>query len=363
MKSCYIHIPFCEKICTYCDFCKMFYNEKMVDRYLEALKLEIDNNYLGEKLETIYIGGGTPSCLNVNQLKRFFEILSCLNKTNNCSITIEGNFESTSYEKLLLYKEYGINRLSFGIESIDNNNLKFLGREFNKEKVDEVFNFCNKLGFVDINIDLMYALPGEDIDTLCKDLEYILSKNVTHISTYSLIIEDHTILGINKVKNINEDLDYEMYEVICNILKKNDYKHYEISNFCKDGFESKHNVVYWKNKEYYGFGLGASGYINNRRYTNTKSINKYLEGIILYDEEILSDNLKIEYEVILNLRLCDGISYADFYKKYGFNVWDKYDYSKLVDDGLLIDNGKNLFIPEDKWYISNEIMVKFLEGV
>ena len=363
MKSGYIHIPFCDKICTYCDFCKMFSNERMINKYLEALEEEINCRYLGEELKTIYIGGGTPTCLTLEQLKRLFDILNVLKRSDDCSITIEGNFENTDYEKLVLFKEFGINRISFGIESIDLDNLKFLGRSLDKDKVNYIINSCRDIGIFDINLDLMYALPGEDIDTLNKDLDYIFSLGVNHISTYSLIIEEHTMLGINGIENISEDLDYEMYEIICKRMKDNNYKHYEISNFCKEGFESKHNLVYWHNEEYYGFGLGASGYINNIRYNNTRSINNYIEGKYVLDYEELDNNLKIEYEIMLNLRLGSGINKNNFYNKYGVYINEIYNYKDLVLNNLLIETDENIFIPEDKWYISNEIIIKFLEGV
>ena len=363
MKSCYIHIPFCDKICTYCDFCKMSSNEKMIDKYLDALEKEINSKYLGEELKTIYIGGGTPTCLSLEQLKRLFKILSILKRSSDCSITIEGNFENTDYEKLVLFSEFGINRISFGIESIDENNLKFLGRSIDKGQVSYIINSCKKLGILDINLDLMYALPGEDIDTLKKDLDYIFSLDVNHISTYSLIIEEHTMLSVKGIENISEDLDYEMYKVICKRMKDNNYKHYEISNFCKDGYESKHNIVYWKNEEYYGFGLGASGYIKNIRYNNTRSINKYLDGKFISSEEFVDLDSKIEYEIMLNLRLSSGINKKEFFDKYGFNINEKYDYSDLIFNNLLVENSENIFIPEDKWYISNEIIIKFIEGV
>lgn len=362
MKNCYIHIPFCEKICSYCDFCKMYYNERFVNEYLEALDREIFDIYRGEKLETIYIGGGTPSCLNLEQLKRLFETLKVLKRSNNCEVTIECNFENVSYEKLDLFKSVGINRISFGIESISKKNLDFLERDADVEKIKDIIGYCKKIGLSNINVDLMYALPGEDIDDLKSDLEFINSLDVCHVSTYSLIIEEHTKLSIKGVENISEEVDSNMYDVICSFMKSYGYKHYEISNFCKDGYESRHNLCYWNNESYYGFGLGASGYIDNRRYSNTRSINKYLDGEYILEEEVLDDSLTMEYEVILNLRKSEGISLDMFYDKYGVEFDNVYDYNFLVDNGLLIKKKNSLFIPEDKWYISNEIIVKLLEG-
>ena len=188
IKSCYIHIPFCENICSYCDFCKLLYNEKIIDKYLDCLEKEIEEKYKKEKLETIYIGGGTPSCLSINQLERLFEILSRLNKDENIEYTIEGNFSSTTKEKLLLYKKYGINRLSLGIESIDKDNLKFLERKLDTKDVKRKILLMKKLGFNNINVDIIYAIPNESLEILEKDIDFILSLNVEHISTYSLMM-------------------------------------------------------------------------------------------------------------------------------------------------------------------------------
>lgn len=361
MRSVYIHIPFCENICSYCDFCKMFYNEKMVDSYLDELHREIKETYQNDLIKSIYIGGGTPSCLNIKQLEKLFSIINIFKKDKDFSFTIEGNFESTSFDKLQLYKKNNVTRLSFGLESVNENNLKFLDRKCDILKIKETIFYAKKLGF-DINIDLMYALPTEDMTILNKDLDFILSLDVNHISTYSLIIEDHTKLKINNVQNISEDLDYLMYETICKRLKEKGYLHYEISNFAKEGFASVHNLCYWQNQEYYGFGLGASSYLSNKRMTNTKSITQYLKGLYSYYEEVLTKKEVIEYEIILRLRLNRGISLKEFFEKYHKNLLDIYDYQELLALKLLNLEEDRLFIPEEKWYISNEIIRRLLEA-
>lgn len=351
IKNCYIHIPFCNKICSYCDFCKLYYDEKFVNRYLNELEKEIKSIYKGEVLDTIYIGGGTPSSLNNKQLERLFEILNLFNKSETVEFTIESNFENINEEKLLIYKKNGINRLSFGLESINENNLTFLNRNITREKINNTINSCRNLGFNNINIDLIYALPVEDISILKNDLDYIFSLDIEHISTYSLMIEDHTMLKINNIENISEELDYEMYKLICKEMKKNNYYHYEISNFSKPGYESKHNLCYWNNDNYYGFGLGASSYIDNKRITNTRSINKYLKGNYRLDIIELSNNDLIEYKIMLNLRKAEGISLEEV----------KLDVRDLVKEGLLIEENNRVRIPEEKWYVSNEIILRVLE--
>lgn len=359
MKNCYIHIPFCNHICSYCDFCKMFYNKKIVDNYLEHLEKEIKSIYKNELLDTIYIGGGTPSCLSICELDKLFSIVNKLNKNKNTEYTIECNFDSITEEKLRLFKKYGINRLSFGLESIIKSNLDILDRNINKSKVIDTIKLCRELGFNNINIDLMYAIAGEDIKDLEKDLDFVLSLDVEHISTYSLIIEEHTKLYINNTKYINEDLDYDMYKLICK--KLSNYNHYEISNFSKDGYFSRHNMCYWNNENYYGFGLGASSYILNKRINNTKSINKYLEDNYILDYENLNISDIMDYEMILGLRLLSGINKKLFYSKYKKDIYEVFNIKKLIDKELLIDNGENIYIPVDKLYISNEILVNFIK--
>ena len=351
ITNCYIHIPFCNTICSYCDFCKLYYVDKYIDKYLDKLEEEINSIYQGEVLETIYIGGGTPSSLNIKQLERLFNILEVFKRSKDIEFTIESNFENITKEKLLLYKKYGINRLSFGLESISKKNLEFLNRNISKEKINDTISICRELGFNNINVDLMYALPVETIEDVKDDLNYIFSLDVEHISTYSLIIEDHTILKINNIKNISEDLDYEMYKLICKEMLNHNYEHYEISNFSKPGYYSKHNLCYWNNDNYYGFGLGASSYLGNRRITNTRSLNKYLDGKYILEDIELSDKEVIEYKIMLNLRKAEGISLDEI----------DLDVDDLIKDGLLIRYNNHLRIPEDKWYISNEIIIRVLE--
>lgn len=359
MKSCYIHIPFCEKICSYCDFCKMFYNEKIVDKYLNELENEVFTIYENETLETLYIGGGTPSSLNLSQLERLFTITDSLIKSDDIEFTIECNFSNTTKEKLELFRKHGVNRLSFGLETINIKQLNFLEREESKEQTVQIIKLARRLGFSNINVDLMYALPNEEIVDLIADLDFIKSLNIEHVSCYSLIVEEHTKLGINNTLNIDSDLDFKMYKEICRFMKENGYSHYEISNYARDGYQSRHNLVYWNNKEYYGFGLGASGFIRNRRVSNTRSIGNYLKGNYLLEEEILEKDDFIYYEIMLNLRKADGIDLNELKKKYNVVL----EFEELVTLGLLVYKDNRLFIPEEKWYISNEIILRLMECV
>lgn len=363
VKSAYIHIPFCEKICSYCDFCKMFYNEELVNKYLDELSLEIKDSYNNEVLDTIYIGGGTPSSLNIKQLNKLFKILSNLKLNENYEYTIECNFDNITHEKLDLFKKNNINRISFGLESINENNLKVLDRTIDKDKVIDIIDYCKKIGINNINIDLIYAINNESLDDLLEDIKFIKSLDITHISTYSLILEEHTKLYIEGYKYIDEDLDRKMYDLICNELSE--YDHYEISNFAKNKkYRSIHNSTYWKNNEYYGFGLSSSGYEGNVRYEKTRSINRYLNHDYIKDDgiEYLSTKDKVYYEVIMNLRTKEGIDLELFKERYNKPLDYYYNYKDLVKNKLLVEEDNHLFIPYNLWYTSNSVIVKLLEG-
>ena len=363
ISSAYIHIPFCNNICSYCDFSKIYYDKNIVNKYLKELKNDIQDSYNNEELKTIYIGGGTPSALNIDELKELFKIIKVFKKSKSYEYTIECNFDSITKEKIDLFKKEGINRISFGLESINKKNLSILERNISKDKVIEIINYCKSVGLNNINVDLIYAIPNETLNILKKDIDFILSLDIPHISTYSLILENNTKLMINKTKPIREELDNEMYKLIIDKLK--DYNHYEISNFSKKGYESKHNLVYWHNEEYYGFGLSASGYIENVRYAKTKSITKYLDSNYINSKSIeyLSTKDKIEYQVILNLRLKEGINLIEFKNKYNNDLSKYYNYQSLIDKGLLTLKDNHLYIKEELWYISNRIIVELLMEV
>ena len=357
--SAYIHIPFCDKICNYCDFCKRYSNNLVIDKYIEALEQDIKKNYQKEVLKTIYIGGGTPSSLSINQLTKLMKIVKLLKLDNNYEFTFECNPENITEEKLILLKKNGVNRISIGVESTNDKFLKYLGRNHNFKMVQEKVSLIKKY-ISNINVDLIYALPGESIADLKKDLHNIVNLNVNHVSTYSLEIHQHTIFSIKRIKNISSDIDSDMYKLICEFLKENGFKHYEVSNFCKDNTYSRHNMVYWNNSEYYGFGLGASGYVNSIRYDNTRSFYKYINGNRALNEEKLKKEDKISYELILGFRLINGINKEEFKKKYGIDLVNQYNVKELIKKGYLIDDGLNIKVSYDKIYIENFILENFV---
>ena len=354
--SIYIHIPFCNTICTYCDFCKMYYNKKYIDNYLDSLEKEIKDRYKGEIVKTIYIGGGTPTSLDEEELDKLFKRVSVFNREDDIEFTIEGNVESIMEDKLKIMKKYGVNRISIGVQSFDDDIIKILGRNHNKElvfnKIKLIKNYISN-----INIDLIYAVTN-DIEIVKKDIDYFLELDIPHISLYSLILEDNTILKINNYHNINEDIDYEMYKYIENTLESYGYIHYEVSNYAREGYQSKHNLVYWNNNYYYGFGLSSTSYLNNERIVNTKNLSKYLKGNYINGIEYEDKDVRIENEVMLGLRKLSGINLNEFKKKYNVSLFDVYDIDNLIKDGYLEIEGNYLKINKDYIYTMNEILYR-----
>ena len=323
---------------------------------MKELEKEIKNNYNNDVLKTIYIGGGTPSSLDLEELEYLFNILDSLIKDTNYEYTIECNVENLTEEKIKLFKKYGINRVSIGVQTFNEKYLKFLNRHHSRDDVINIINILKKYNINNINVDLIYALPGQTLEELDDDLEEIIKLDIPHISTYSLIIEPNTILYNNGIKNIDEELDFKMYEKIIN--KLNNYNHYEVSNFAKPGYESKHNLTYWNNNEYYGFGVGASGYINGIRYDNTRSINNYLKGTRMVQKEYIDFNTKLENEFILGFRKISGINKKEFYDKYHFEIKNIEIINELIKKGLLTETDDNIYIKNI--YTSNNVLVEFL---
>lgn len=353
--SIYIHIPFCTNICSYCDFCKILKNKQWIDKYLIALEKEIKENYKKEKVNTVYIGGGTPSILSLKQLEKLFNILKIFNIDKDAEITFETNTEDLSIEKINLLKQ-NVNRLSIGVQTFDKETLKTLNRKLDIDNLKLALK-----NFKNVNIDLMYGFQNQSIENLKKDLEKIIKLNPTHISTYTLIIEPHTKLYIDRYKPLNDDKERQMYDLIRKTLKENKYVQYELSNFSKKGYESRHNLTYWNNENYYGFGLGASGYVDNIRYENTRNLNEYLKGNFILNKHTLTIKEKIEDEFIVGLRKTKGINKDKFYKKYQKNIKEIEIVNKMLKEKLLLEDETNIVINPKYLYTSNEILLNFIE--
>lgn len=332
----------------------------MIDDYLDALKREVEQYYNDELIYTIYIGGGTPSCLNVKQLIKLDNIIKMFDLSKLEEFSFECNIEDISAELLTNLKSMRINRLSIGIQSFNKEKLKFLGRNSNFEDTKKKIELVRKIGFKNINLDLIYGLPNESLSDIRKDIKLFLKLKPNHLSTYSLIVENNTILGNDKANIPENVLELKMYQYIVKKLKNQRYDHYEISNFALDGYKSKHNTIYWKNEEYYGFGLGAHGYIEGFRYENTRSITEYINDNYRLEEKLLSKKEKMENEVMLGLRLIKGINIKEFHNKFKQNIQDVFPVKPLIKNKDLIYKNNNIYINPEKLYVMNEILLKII---
>lgn len=357
----YLHIPFCQKICAYCDFCKVFYQEDLVDQYLQQLTKEVKRGYQQEMIKTLYIGGGTPSCLTVTQLEYLLQLCQKFHLSQEYEFTVEANFESLTKEKIQLLKQYGVNRISLGLETVQPSLERIVERHTPHTVVTQVMAWLQEVGITNINIDLMYALPTETLSDLMADCQYVLQLQPTHISTYSLILEPHTKLFLSKVTPIEEGLDATMYAYLQTTLKKAGYQQYEVANFSKASYQSRHNLVYWNNEPYYGFGLGASSYLKKCRRTNTRSLTHYLKGQLQQEVELVTLKAQIEYEIILGFRKSEGICKETFYNKFDKSIGELFDYRFLVTKGILLETSHFLAVAPAYFYVLNEVLVQFLE--
>lgn len=359
-RGLYIHIPFCDHICSYCDFTKFFYDEYKASLYIDQLIKEMEEKKV-ENVSSIYIGGGTPSSLNIAQLEKLLDYLSRFIK-DGTPFTIEANAESLTLEKIILLKKYHVNRVSIGVQSFNHNLIKLMNRHHDYIMVKKVIDDLVRNGICNINCDLIYGLPGEDFEILEDDLNKILSLPITHISTYGLMINKNTILGNQKIKESSQEIYRQQYDYIFDKLKRHGFNRYEVSNFCKDGFESKHNLIYWNNLEYYGIGSGASGYLNRIRYDNTKSLDNYLKGKRTISKEEVGIQEEEFYYLMLKLRLENGFSLSEFKKIFKYDFIEKYknQFNSLVNKHLIELNGDNLKITDENLYIMDYILDKLL---
>ena len=343
ITSLYVHIPFCKKKCLYCDFNSFDNKSEKIGKYMEALYTEIES-YSFNKLETIYIGGGTPSFIDSSYIVRLLSMLPSANE-----VTIEMNPCTVTIEKLDDYRKAGVNRISIGLQTTNDNILKEIGRAHSFEDFKKAYGLIRNAGFTNVNVDLMFGLPNQTLEDLKESVDYLISINPEHISCYSLILHNDIL------KNLpNDEDERKMYYYVKDKLKANGYEHYEISNFAKKGYESKHNLVYWNQEDYAGIGAGASSYIDGVRYTNESNIDKYNELVNKefsqrIVEEVQSSEEKLREYIILKLRLIEGLGISEFNKKFLTDFEEKFknEISKLEKQKLVqIRNGR--FMLTDK---------------
>ncbi len=321
-NSVYIHIPFCKQKCKYCSFVS-YTSLDRISEYVQLLLKDISENYNSEELKTLYFGGGTPSLLPVNGLAT---IIKKFNLNPNCEVTFELNPDDANLEYLKKIHELGINRLSIGSQTFNDKILSLIGRRHNSEQTREAVFSAQKAGFKNISLDLIYGLPEQNLDLLHKDLEIISTIGIQHISTYGLKIEENSYWGKICPKNIpDDDTQADMYLSINKFLESRGFNRYEISNFSLNGFESKHNLNYWNNEEYYGFGIAAHGYANNIRYSKPTSYEEYKKSPIKYHKDhIQTKDEQLEEEIFLGFRKEAGIDIKIIKTKFGINFEEKY---------------------------------------
>ena len=368
--SAYVHIPFCTQICYYCDFSKVFIKNQPVDSYLEHLIEEYDS-YDIKKLRTLYIGGGTPTALSARQLAFLLEKLTDkLDLSYLEELTIEANPGDLDQEKIAILKDSPVNRVSLGVQTFNDRMLKQIGRSHSEKDIYENIANLKKAGFDNISIDLIYALPKQTMEDVKTNVAKAIALDIPHMSLYSLILENHTVfmnrMRRGKLPLPKEDLEAEMFEYIIAELEKAGFEHYEISNFSKPGFESRHNLMYWDNAEYYGIGAGASGYVDGVRYKNHGPIRHYMQAVeagnTRVQEEVLTLKEKMEEEMFLGLRKKSGVSKKRFEEKFGLSFEDHYGavVSELTEQGLLVPDRDIVRMTKQGLFLGDTVAEKFI---
>lgn len=363
LKGLYVHIPFCESICHYCDFVKAIpKNQAAIDTYLDVLIEEISTyqNHF-ESIDTIYIGGGTPSMLTTQQLERLLMALSAIKPSE---FTIEVNPESYTEVKGELFRTYGINRISLGVQTFNPELLKYLNRKHQNEDVFRVVRHLKAMGIERISVDLIYAIPKQTMEDLKYDLEQINKLDISHVSCYSLILEEKTyfyhLYLKGQFQQMDEDTEAQMYGYVISELKKQGFEHYEISNFQKHGHYSKHNLLYWTLKPYIGVGLGAHGFIDGYRTYNQRSMPKYLEKPQM-EKTFQTKEVLIQDEMIFGLRKTKGIDLNEINQKYQIDLLDLYpQIQEKIKIGLLEIKGDRLMLTEQGLFLGNQVFMIFI---
>ncbi len=366
----YIHIPFCIRKCDYCDFLSGPSGPKEQADYVQALLREIQAVEEGEgrSVSSIFIGGGTPSVLDERLLGDILrEIRNRFKMKEGAEITIEVNPGTANIGKLQAYREMGINRLSIGLQSPEDRELKILGRIHNYGQFLETYQEARTVGFDNINIDLMSAIPDQTYEGWVKNLRTVAELEPEHISAYSLIVEEGTPFAARKLNLPDEDTEYNMYEATAQILKEYGFEQYEISNYARKGRECRHNVGYWTRQDYLGFGLGASSLYGKERFANTADMKKYLENSrnpekIREKEPSLTREDEMAEFMFLGLRMTKGISKADFQRCFGCTIESVYGevLEKYESMELLLEKDGRIFLSREGIHVSNSIMAEFL---
>lgn len=363
MRGLYIHIPFCKHICSYCDFPKRIaINDNQINEYIDYIIEDIDNykKYF-PSIKTIYIGGGTPNFLSDYNLERLLKKIDSLN-LSPLEYTIECNPEFLCKKQAELFIKYGVNRVSLGVESFVDSDLKFLNRHHTKADVIEAIKILKDNNLNNINIDLIFAHPNDTLDKVKECLDEFLKLNIPHISYYNMILEQKTIfsnlISQGKIKLLDNDTEANMYELIINTLKEKGYHHYETSNFALPGFESIHNQIYWDSMEYIGIGAGASGYLDDIRYTFDSRLKHYYLNQKQLDR-ISKEEKKKEY-FLLGFRKIDGVSINEYKRRFNSSPLDDFNFQSLLEKNLIYIENDRIKLTQKGIMLTNEVFIEFV---
>ncbi|MGL4623705.1 MAG: radical SAM family heme chaperone HemW [Culicoidibacterales bacterium] len=377
-QAVYLHIPFCDEICEYCDFAKVYYQSQQRDAYLAALEREVVLTLakypLVKPIQTLYLGGGTPTALNLAELEQLFTIINRYFRpffAPHIELTIEANPDSLTEEKLAYLAQQGVNRLSIGVQTFQEKHLAKMGRTHTTAQVKDVIAKAKVAGFTNINVDFIYGIPGQTEAEVVADIEAFLQLDIQHISTYALIIEPHTKFYVQQkrgqLEETADEVEAQMYALIQAALREHGYEQYELSNFARPGFGSRHNLTYWQNLPYYGFGLGAHGYLANERYANTRAITAYLKKLAanelpITEAHVLTRQEQIEETVFLGLRTQAGVNKANFAKRFGETLNTIYGdvIAEHQRKGWIIETPTAICLAPDTLFIANQIMSDYL---
>lgn len=361
-NSLYIHIPFCEHMCSYCDFCKIYYNEEIARQYLVVLEQELHGLQISHPLKTIYIGGGTPSSLSLKLFTKLMDMIQPYIDENTIEVCMEVNPESMNQEKLSVFLQGHGNRLSIGVQSFQEHLTKNIERFHTSAQVFDLILTARNMGLHNISIDLMYGLPKQTMADIKADLRIVKQLAIPHVSYYSLILEDHTVLKNCQYQGIEEDDEERINTYIDDTLENMGLYKYEISNYARDGYTSKHNLCYWHFDNYYGIGLGASGKIDSTLYEHNRNISSYLKNTYTVKETYLDKDDCVFTNIMMSLRLVEGVDIEKIKQCYGVNILEKYHsviekYQKL--DMLKIEMGR-LKCTKESIKLLNSILVDFM---
>ena len=366
----YVHVPFCLKKCNYCDFCSFSGSvEKLGEAYVNEIIRRIRSFAQSAQpyvVDTVYFGGGTPSLLPSRLTKKLIDTInSTFHISDSAEITLECNPATADYEKLFALRNMGFSRLSIGLQSALDSELALLGRAHTKEDFVNCFEDARRAGFENISVDLMYGIPEQTLESLEHSAKFVTSLSPEHISAYGLMIEEGTDFYHRRDTLIvaDDDMQAQMYSLLCKLLENDGYSKYEISNFARDGFESRHNLRYWQGLEYLGFGVAAHSYFEGKRFGNSRDIISFLDGRDITEEcQSISENEKRREFVMLGLRLVKGISKAEYFQRFGRQLERDFHFERYAQAGFMTNNDDSIAFTEKGFLVSNAILAELIYG-